>query len=163
MQLKFIPRLGLSFLLLITFSCKEEQKSIVSPIDLSFKTEGKLDMYAATTKNLIASFDIEFAEDSYEIQTGLMNRNSLENNQAMLFVFPDVKMRSFYMKNTLISLDIIYIDASKKVISIQRNTRPMDETSLSSEAPAKYVLEINGGLSDKLQIIKGDSISFNKY
>jgi len=102
------------------------------------------------------------AEDEYETQTGLMHRSSLQNNQAMLFIFPDVKMRSFYMKNTLISLDIIYLDEAKKVVSIQKNAKPMDETSLPSTAPAKYVLEINGGLSNQLNIVEGDSISFSK-
>jgi uncharacterized membrane protein (UPF0127 family) len=66
------------------------------------------------------------------------------------------------MKNTLIPLDIIYLDENKKVVSIQKNAKPMDESSLPSGAPAKYVLEINGGLSDQLNIIDGDSISFSK-
>jgi uncharacterized protein len=91
-----------------------------------------------------------------------MHRGSMQNNQAMLFIFPDVKTRSFYMKNTLISLDIIYIDDTQKVVSIQKSAKSMDETSLPSKAPAKFVLEINGGLSEKLNIAEGDSISFSK-
>jgi hypothetical protein len=59
-------------------------------------------------------------------------------------------------------LDIIYLDETKKVVSIQKNAKPMDERSLPSTAPAKYVLEINGGLSDQLNIVEGDSISFSK-
>jgi len=91
-----------------------------------------------------------------------MHRGSMENNQAMLFIFPNIQMRSFYMKNTIIPLDIIYLDENKKVVSIQKNAKPMDETSLPSSAPAKYVLEINGGLSDELNIVEGDSIAFTK-
>jgi hypothetical protein len=80
----------------------------------------------------------------------------------MLFIFPNEQIRSFYMKNTLISLDIIYLNKSQKVVSIQKNAKPMDEKSLPSNFPAKYVLEVNGGLSDELNIIEGDSISFSR-
>lgn len=154
--------LALSSFLLLIFGCKEEPKSVVEPINISFKKEGILQLYKSGTDSIISTFDIELAEDAYETQTGLMHRGSMQNNQAMLFIFPYVQMRSFYMKNTLIPLDIIYIDESKKVVSIQKNAKPMDETSLPSKAPAKYVLEINGGLSDQLNIVEGDSIAFSK-
>lgn len=154
--------LTLSSLLLLILSCKEEAKGIVAPIKIEFKKEGTLQLYKSGTDSIISTFDIELAEDEYETQTGLMHRGSMQNNQAMLFMFPDVKTRSFYMKNTLISLDIIYLNESQKVVSIQKNAKPMDETSLPSIVPAKYVLEINGGLSETLNIVLGDSISFTK-
>lgn len=153
---------SVSSILLLNVGCKEEPKSIVAPINISFKKEGTLQLYKSGTDSLISTFDIELAEDEYETQTGLMHRGSMQNNQAMLFIFPDVKTRSFYMKNTLISLDIIYIDDTQKVVSIQKSAKSMDETSLPSKAPAKFVLEINGGLSEKLNIAEGDSISFSK-
>ncbi|MCB0463657.1 MAG: DUF192 domain-containing protein [Flavobacteriaceae bacterium] len=154
--------LALSSFLLLIFGCKEEAKSVVAPINISFKKEGMLQLYKSETDSIISTFDIELAEDEYETQTGLMHRGSMQNNQAMLFIFPNIQMRSFYMKNTLIPLDIIYLDENKKVVSIQKNAKPMDETSLPSRAPAKYVLEINGGLSDQLNIVEGDSIAFSK-
>ena len=159
---KSIIALAISSIILLVFGCKEEQKSIVVPINIEFKKEGTLQLYKSGTDSIISSFDIELAEDAYETQTGLMNRGSMQNNQAMLFIFPDVEMRSFYMKNTLIPLDIIYIDETQKVVSIQKNAKPMDETAIPSQAPAKYVLEINAGLSDQLNIVEGDSISFSK-
>jgi uncharacterized membrane protein (UPF0127 family) len=64
------------------------------------------------------------------------------------------------MKNTKIPLDIIYINADKKIVSIQKNAKPLDETSLPSEAPAKYVLEINAGLSDQWNLQSGDKIDY---
>jgi uncharacterized membrane protein (UPF0127 family) len=64
------------------------------------------------------------------------------------------------MKNTKIPLDIIYINADKKIVSIQKNAKPFDETSLPSEAPAKYVLEINAGLSDKWNLESGDNMDY---
>lgn len=154
--------LALSSFLLLIIGCKEEPKSVVTPIKIEFKKEGSLQLYKSETDSIISTFDIEIAETEYESQTGLMHRGSMENNQAMLFIFPNIQMRSFYMKNTLIPLDIIYLDENKKVVSIQKNAKPMDESSLPSSAPAKYVLEINGGLSDELNIVEGDSISFTK-
>ena len=159
---KSIVALALSSFLLIIFGCKEEPKSIVAPIDIKFKKEGSLQIYKAGTDSIISSFNIELAEDEYKTQTGLMHRGSMQNNQAMLFIFPNEQMRSFYMKNTLIPLDIIYLNESQKVVSIQKNAKPMDERSLPSNFPAKYVLEVNGGLSDELNIIEGDSISFSR-
>ncbi|MGE5943434.1 MAG: DUF192 domain-containing protein [Flavobacteriales bacterium] len=89
-----------------------------------------------------------------------MYRSSMETNQGMLFVFDDVTERHFYMKNTQIPLDIIYIGANKKIVSFQKNAKPFDESSLPSNIPAKYVLEINAGLVDTWSLKEGDSISY---
>jgi len=64
------------------------------------------------------------------------------------------------MKNTKIPLDIIYIDETMSIVSFQKNAKPFDETSLPSNLPAKYVLEVNAGLSDEWQLSVGDSIEF---
>ena len=114
----------------------------------------------ADSDSIIKTIDIEIADNEYETQTGLMYRNELKRNHGMLFMFPDVDFRSFYMKNTRISLDIIYIDESKTIVSFQKNAKPFDETSLPSDAPAKYVLEINGGLSDAWKLTIGDTVEF---
>lgn len=144
-------------------SCKEESKSsIVKHVEITFKKEGKLQLKKATSDSLLASIDIEIADDEYTTQTGLMYRSSMESHQGMLFIFPDIDYRSFYMKNTEIGLDIIYIAEDKTIVSIQKNAKPMDETSLPSEAPAKYVLEVNAGLSDAWELVKGDRIEYSK-
>jgi uncharacterized membrane protein (UPF0127 family) len=80
----------------------------------------------------------------------------------MLFVFEDELPRSFYMKNTRISLDLIFINENKKIVSFQKNAQPFDERSLPSNAPAKYVLEVNAGLVDTWGLIIQDSISYTK-
>jgi len=103
----------------------------------------------------IAKFDIEIADDEYERETGLMYRKSMKDNQAMLFVFDDEAPRYFYMKNTYIPLDIIFIDGNNKIVHIAKDAKPLDETTLPSKFPAKYVLEIKGGLSDDLGIKSG--------
>jgi uncharacterized membrane protein (UPF0127 family) len=144
------------------WSCKEEQKySEVKQVEVTFKKEGELQLKKAITDSLLTSLDIEIADDVYSTQSGLMYRSSMDNNQGMLFIFPDTNNRSFYMKNTQIPLDIIFISENKTIVSIQKNAEPMNETSLPSEAPAKYVLEVNAGLSDTWSLEKGDIIEFS--
>lgn len=159
MARRFVIIIGL--ILFGSVSCKEEQKE-VKPLKIEFKKEGELRVFKAKSDSLIASFDIEIAEDDYEIQTGLMNRYAMDDNHAMLFIFPDMRLRAFYMKNTYIPLDIIYIDKDNVIVSIQENAEPFDETSLPSKVPAQYVLEINAGLTQKWSIAIGDKIVFNR-
>lgn len=140
------------------FSCKENKKTI-QQTKVSFKKEGELIIYKAIDSSQL-HINIEIADTDFDIQTGLMYRDSMEKDQGMLFVFEDNEDRFFYMKNTKIPLDLIYISANKKIVSFQKNAKPFDESSLPSNAPAKYVLEINTGLVDQHSILVGDSISF---
>lgn len=146
------------------YSCKgDKQHTKVTTVEIKFKQEGELKLLKASNDSLIKSLSIEIADDEYQTQTGMMYRKSMANNQGMLFIFPDSQYRYFYMKNTEIPLDIIYVDQNKSIINIQKNAKPFDETSLPSEGPAKYVLEINGGLSTQWNLQKGDKIDFAKY
>ncbi|WP_353779764.1 DUF192 domain-containing protein [Winogradskyella sp. 3972H.M.0a.05] len=145
----------------LSFSCKKEKAKTVKPVEISFKKEGELNIFKKDS--IVKTIAIEIADNEYETQTGLMYRNSMGNDQGMLFVFPNEQPRSFYMKNTKIALDIIYISSTGKIVSFQKDAKPLDETSLPSEKPAKYVLEINGGLSDQWNLIEGDSIAYTKF
>lgn len=130
--------------------------------EVTFTKQGELTLLKAKTDSLVAKFDIEIADDEYKTQTGLMYRSSMEDNQAMLFIFPDEQMRSFYMKNTEFSLDILYFDSQKNLINLHQNAQPLNESSLPSTAPAKYVLEINGGLSEQWNLEAGDNMDFSR-
>ncbi|MBO6881402.1 DUF192 domain-containing protein [Winogradskyella sp.] len=146
---------------IMVFGCKEEKTTKTKDkVVLNFKKEGTLDIIKSNSDSIVKTLDIEIADNDYETQTGLMYRTELGTNQGMLFIFPDSQLRSFYMKNTKIPLDIIYINEDKTIVSFQKNAKPYDETSLPSDAPAKYVLEINGGLSDKWMLNVGDVIDF---
>jgi uncharacterized membrane protein (UPF0127 family) len=148
-------------MLLTALNCKEDKPAKTNgKVIISFKKEGLLQLKKAGSDSIIKTLDIEIADNDYETQTGLMYRTELGTNQGMLFIFPDEDFRSFYMKNTKIPLDIIYIDKAKTIVSIQKNAKPFDESALPSDAPAKYVLEINGGLSDVWRLAIGDHISF---
>ncbi|WP_100615645.1 DUF192 domain-containing protein [Confluentibacter citreus] len=151
--------LGLGMLLLSIAGCKEEKKTI-KQTEVIFNKEGDLTIFKIATDSTEIKLDIEIADTEYDIQTGLMYRSSMETNQGMLFVFDDVMERYFFMKNTQIPLDIIYIGANKKIVSYQKNAKPFDETSLPSNVPAKYVLEVNAGLVDTWLLKEGDSLSW---
>ena len=146
------------------YNCKDssssENKNLTK--EISFTKHGELTLMKAGTDSILAKLDIEIADNEYKTQTGLMYRNSMEENQAMLFVFPDEERRSFYMKNTEIPLDIIYFNSEKKLMSLQKNAKPYDETSLPSETVSQYVLEVNAGLSDKWNLQKDDSFEFTR-
>ncbi|MFI2742639.1 DUF192 domain-containing protein [Zhouia sp. PK063] len=148
---------GFSF---FTQSCKEKNtQSNVTQQKITFKKEGEAIIFKKDSTK-ITKLDIEIADNDYERETGLMYRSSMKTNQGMLFIFDNEQPRYFYMKNTEISLDIIYLDKDKKVVSIAKNAKVNDETSLPSEGAAQYVLEVNAGLTDTWNIQKGDFISF---
>ena len=130
------------------------QEIEITPQDIDFTRDGELSIFK--NDSIIQTIEVEFAKNDEERALGLMYRSSMDEHQGMWFIFPEEAPRSFYMRNTEIPLDIIYLDKDKKVVSIAKNARPYDETSLPSEKPAMYVLEINGGLSDKWGIEKGD-------
>ncbi len=142
-------------------SCKEIKKQSISITkEITFNKEGELLLKKANTDSVYKTLDIEIAETEYETQTGLMYRHTMEDNQAMLFIFEKEQPRSFYMKNTEFSLDIIYINKDEQIVSIQKSAKPFDNTSLPSNAPVSYVLEVKGGLSDSWGIEKGDTIEW---
>lgn len=143
-------------------SCKEEPRKVVKTEPVVFKKEGELTIIKQKVDTLITSLDIEIAESEYETQTGLMYRESMANDQGMLFIFPDERMHSFYMKNTEFPLDIIFIKADSTIASFQENAQPHNETGLSSQVPIKYVLEVNAGLAQKWLLEVGDKIDFKK-
>lgn len=163
-----MKKIAISALLLASLcslgSCKDKQPSEVKNLtqEITFSKEGELSILKKDTDSIIATLDIEIADDEYSTETGLMYRHSMDENQGMLFVFSDSQPRSFYMKNTEIPLDIIYIDADKKIESFQKNAKPFDSTSLPSEGATQYVLEVNAGLSDAWKLEKGDRIEFTK-
>jgi uncharacterized membrane protein (UPF0127 family) len=130
-----------------------------SAITYEFHKEGELRFFGKN-QQLLATIDIEIARDELERETGLMYREKMAENQGMLFLFDDSDVRSFWMKNTLISLDMIFVDEKDQIITIQKHTTPLSEQSYVSSGPAKYVLEVNAGFTDKHRIKVGDRIAW---
>ncbi len=164
--MKRLLQFGLTILtlcLLLMTGCKERaQKEAIQTPEVTFTKEGELRLYSISKDSVISSLDIEIAETEYETQTGLMYRSGMADNQGMLFVFEDVRMHSFYMKNTEFPLDILFIDDQNKIVSLKEDAQPLDESGISSVYPVRYVLEVNAGITQKLGVTVGDSISFSR-
>jgi len=106
-------------------------------------------------------FQVELAADDQSRAMGLMFREQLPVDQGMLFLFRREAPRAFWMQNTLIPLDIIYLDSNLRVVSIVANARPCRRSpcrSYRSRGPAKFVLELNGGKAEELGLMPGDQI-----
>lgn len=129
-----------------------------------FRHDGYLTVFRNSNKlDTLSRLDIEVADDQYEVTTGLMFRKKMKANQGMLFLFDDMQMRSFWMKNTIIPLDIIFISEDNVIVTIQKNTTPFSEKSIPSSAPAKYVLEVNAGIADRYGWKNGDTIDWSRF
>lgn len=108
------------------------------------------------------TFLVDVVRTPSEWARGLMYRERLAPHEGMLFFGKIQKPQSFWMKNTLVPLDIIYIDRSWRIVSIAKNAEPLSETPLPSLKPAMHVLEILGGRADALGIRPGDRVQFKE-
>ncbi|QQS35612.1 MAG: DUF192 domain-containing protein [Ignavibacteriales bacterium] len=125
----------------------------------TFTKEGEL-VFTDSLGNTKTKIEMEYAADEYETQLGLMNRKEMKENQGMLFIFPDESPRSFWMRNTLISLDMLFVNSNKEIVTIHKSTKVLSDQSYPSSKPAKYVVEVVGGFCDKYGIKEGDKISW---
>ncbi|WFE87767.1 DUF192 domain-containing protein [Roseibium porphyridii] len=105
------------------------------------------------------TFTVEVASTDRQRARGLMFREEMATDHGMLFVFEGEGDRFFWMKNTPLPLDIIYIDAKGWIVSIAADTTPFSEAVIPSREPAKYVLELNAGISAELGLEPGDGVS----
>ncbi|MDD3669576.1 MAG: DUF192 domain-containing protein [Alphaproteobacteria bacterium] len=100
---------------------------------------------------------LEITQTPAEQARGLMFRTELPPQHGMLFSFD--RQPTMWMKNTRIPLDMIFWDDGGRVVSIHKNARPMDETIIASDAPARGVIEVSAGEADRLGIVVGDSVA----
>lgn len=103
----------------------------------------------------IARFNVEIADTDAERALGLMNRKKLAASSGMLFVYGAPRRAGFWMKNTLIPLDMIFADQTGLVTRVHNNAKPLDKTNIDGGDDVAFVLEINGGLANRLGIAQG--------
>lgn len=104
------------------------------------------------------TIETEVADNPVTRSQGLMHRTHLDRNQGMLFVFENARVVHMWMKDTLLPLDMLFIEDSGRIAHIVRNTTPESTEVISSGTPVKYVLEINGGLADQWGAKPGDTV-----
>lgn len=110
-----------------------------------------------------ARFAVEIADDPQERATGLMHRSTLASSAGMLFVYPHPQQLSFWMRNTLIELDMIFVDPTGVIRNIHHKAQPLSETPISGGDGLTHVLEINGGLSRLMGIAVGDHLQHPSF
>lgn len=132
-------------------ACQQNQAPGEDPLNSSFEKEGTLDFVRGDTST-IKTIDIEIADTPESRRRGLMYRRSLTMDQGMLFIFPEASSGGFWMKNTYIPLDIIFVSPDSQVVSIARRTRIMSEETIEPQAPKQYVVEVPAGFTRKYDI-----------
>ncbi len=155
-----LPYIPLLFILL-TVSCgqAEEQRQDREPESrvLNFTTTVSFEESGAEP---VSSIRAAVADTDHTRSEGLMNVHDLPPDAGMLFIFDGEEPRSFWMANTPLSLDIIYVNSDFEIVRIHRNTPPYSHESIESEVPAKYVVEVNAGYTMRHDIREGMTISF---
>ncbi|MGH7778467.1 MAG: DUF192 domain-containing protein [Candidatus Binataceae bacterium] len=111
----------------------------------------------------LAEVRVEVADTVAARETGLMYRSHLDEDAGMIFVFAAPRQLHFWMKNTEIPLDMIFADASGKIVGIVANASPYDETPRGADAEASYVLEVNGGFAARHHVARGDKFIFSGF
>ncbi len=103
-------------------------------------------------------FTIELADDDKEREIGLMHRGQMADDHGMLFDFGSPRRVGFWMRNTFIPLDMLFMKSDGEIVSIIENVRPHVETPVGPDRPIRAVLELNGGLAKKLGLKVGDVV-----
>ncbi len=143
-----------------TINNNSPESTILENTVSEFQKEGTLVFYKNKLNQKL--LHIEIAENEYDKQKGLMFRKTMADSLGMLFLFDVEEPQSFWMKNTHISLDIIYVNKKNIVVSIAKYTKPYSEIGIPSIKAADKVIEVNAGYCDKNQISEGDSISYSR-
>lgn len=117
----------------------------------------------ATQSGQSVIFQVEVADTPAKRTLGLQYRKDLASDHGMIFLFPVETQQSFWMKNTPLPLDMIFINSDRKIVGIVEQTTPFSLDPRSVPAPSKFVLEINGGLAKRHGIRAGDSVRFDGF
>jgi uncharacterized membrane protein (UPF0127 family) len=132
------------------------------PSAYEFVKQGEV-RFMTSKQSFITAIEVELAQDDAERQLGLMYRDKMAENQGMLFIFEGEQTRSFWMKNTVLPLDMLFINAKNEIVTIHKSTTPYSEESYASTKPAKYVLEVNAGFTEKHKIAVGNRIAWRQF
>lgn len=135
------------------------EEEIEDPVP--FREDGSLTFFRDGEEEELA-ISIEIADTDSLRERGLMDRESLPEMSGMLFVFDEMDERSFWMADTPLSLDLLFIDDAGEIINIHKYARPYSAQQIRSEGPAQYVLEVPAGFTDRHNIAETDTIEWSR-
>ena len=139
----------------IAFVCYITQVYANAELDQAFQ---KKSIVISSSNQTCAHFRVWVASKPRQQTRGLMHVKMLPKNTGMLFIYPEEKIRAMWMKNTFISLDMLFIDEDGYISSIQKNTEPLSLKTIKSKVPVKYVLELAGGVVDQLKLERNNQV-----
>ncbi len=149
----------LPFATLNMISCGEEESAETEPTGRTLDYTATVTFLTAA-EDTVTTIEAAVADDDESRSTGLMDVYDMPRNKGMLFIFDDEEPRSFWMANTPLALDIIFVNADMEIIRVHQNTRPFSDRNVESELPAKYVVETNAGFTLRHDIIEGMKIAY---
>jgi len=136
-------------------------KTNVKQTSIKFQKNGEL-TFQSKDGNYISKIDIEIADNDNKRTKGLMDRLNMKENQGMLFLFPYDTIQSFWMKNTVLSLDIIFVNRDNEIVTIHEHAVPFDTGHYPSTKPASRVVEVNAGYTELYGVKVGDKIVWRR-
>lgn len=160
--MRYLSNLALILLLtvLIVGGCSEDNRTVIDT-GTEFEKEGTL-AFLQPSGDTLRTIDIEIADTDRERSRGLMFRRSMGYDRGMLFIFEEADTSGFWMKNTPMSLDIIFVAPDSQVVRIAERTKPFSEEQILPHAPKQFVVEVRAGFANRFGITDSTRIRWQR-
>ncbi|MCY3628545.1 MAG: DUF192 domain-containing protein [Bacteroidetes bacterium] len=158
MKYHFAP---LILLIVLASSCQNSPEPTPAAPEIPFRVDGSLDF--VRVGETLLSLDIEIADTDSLRERGMMQRTSFPPESGMLFLFDHQEIRQFWMGNTPLSLDLLFISNDSTIVDIAKYARPYSDEPIVGGAPAQFVLEVPGGFADTRGIVEGDQVRWVRH
>jgi len=126
-----------------------------------FNKQGEL-YFLSYKGDTLKRVDIEIANDDEQRKKGMMHRDTMPDDQAMLFIFEKEELLGFWMRNTILSLDMVFVNSNLEIVTIRENTNPISDRNYFPDEPAIYVVEVAAGFARRYNIKEGDKIEWSR-
>ena len=130
------------------------------PAGIPFRIDGRLAFVRGS--DTLKTIDVEIADSDSTRQRGLMQRETIPDDTGMLFVFPSASPQGFYMANTPRPLDIQFYGPDSTLLNVAEDTVPYDLTTVQSDGPAQFVVEVEAGVTRRIGLVPGDRITWTR-
>ena len=149
-------------LLILAASCQNSpDTALESTPEIPFRVNGSLDFMRMGEP--VLSLNIEIADTDSLRERGMMQRTSFPPESGMLFLFEHQEFRQFWMGNTPLSLDLIFISNDSTIVDISKYAKPYSDEPIISSAPAQFVVEVPGGFADTKGLVVGDRVRWTRH